>query len=542
MKISALLIATSFALSGAALTAGEDKPPTPPDTTTPKPPTPPNPPPPRHVVAGVAGELNLLLTDLLNGDAAKRDAAGKGLVAKGAPAHRTLGNLINNADADVAKRAKDIRDQIEKRGIQLYQDASLLQANLQKAPLTAAALDEVRKAWIVVGTYAPQNEVRQAAVQAAQVLKSQQDAVEAANRTVVDNDALLAAAPPPSALIRASLHMARVEAFATLQRFDDALKAAQDAYDAGGKDCRLAPAALRAQLELQQRKLDNAKVEALCKKIIADYADSLEARFAYGVLADSDLYVESKRYDEAVEAVKNFINVCPLEEEAQDAAEKLLGQLMDKERDYPRVYGFSGWLKGRLPASRIKPDVLLSLAYCSEFAVKDYAKAEAVYKALAAQYADTDEVKAVKIDAMLARAKARGEGKLPKEPKSADEGPAGVLAQFLAAVRAKDAKGLATLLPESEAAKAADLLTGEESELVANVTFADYVIKSVKAEENKADLTIDYYDKAGNAPHPIAQRAIKEKDAWKIQWDDPEAQVHPAPKKPKVEVKGVEQK
>ncbi|HLX61042.1 MAG TPA: hypothetical protein VKX17_07145, partial [Planctomycetota bacterium] len=376
MKIHAILFVFFFSIT---VLAGEDKPPAPPDTATapkpktpaenvtPKPLTPPNPPAPKPV-PGMASELNLLVTDLLNGDAAKRDAAGKGLVAKGQPAHRILGQLINNADADVAKRAKEIREQIEKRGIQLYQDASLLQSKLDSAPLTPASLDEVRKAWLVVGAYAAQNEIRQAAVQAAQMIKARQDGVEAANKSIADSDAQLAA-NPASPLIRASLQMARAEALQALQRFDEALKAAQDAYEDGGKDWRRAPEALRAQVELQQRKLDNAKVEALCKKIVADYADTFEARFAYGVLADSDMYVEDKRWDEAVEAVKKFIGACPLEEDAQDAADKLLEQLFTKNRDYPRTYGFAGWLKGRLPLSRLKPDMLLALAYCSEYAM-----------------------------------------------------------------------------------------------------------------------------------------------------------------------------
>ena len=156
-----------------------------------------------------------------------------------------------------------------------------------------------------------------------------------------------------------------------------------------------------------------------------------------------------------------------------------------------------------------------------------YAKAEIAYKALAVDYADV--VKASEVDAVLKRIKAKMDGTFPKEPKAGDEGPAGTLAQYLAAVRARDAKLLAAVVPADEAVEAAGKLTCEECELIHSVTFADYILKKATIDGDNAEIALDYYDTASNTPRTIVEKAIKEKGAWKIKWSDPEEQLNPAP-------------
>ncbi len=479
--------------------------------------------PPRAAVA--PNEILTMMTDLLNGDAAKRDAAGKGLVGKGAAAWRSLAPYVSHNDADIAKRAKDIRKQIEDHARQLFEDCVTLQGKMTSGPLTSASLDEVRKAWIVVFNYAPQPEIRQNAQQAVQQIQGTMGQVEESIKLLKEKEAELAAVPPPIPLARSAIHFARAQAFGNLHQYDEALKAAAEAFEAGGKESRLAPSVLKLQAELFAAKQDNVQLEAVCKKITSDYGESLEAQFALGTLVD--VYTELKRWDEAVEAVKNFVKACPLDSEAQSAADNLLDTLMEKQRDYPRAYGFSSWLKGHLHASRIRPEVLKVLGACAEYPNKDYATAEAAYKMLITQYADV--VQPAEVEAVLKRVKDRKEGRFPKEPKPTDEGGPGVLAQFLAAVRERDAKKLAATVPAAQAEEIVAGLTGEDSDLVRNVTFGDFIVKKVEMEGDKAVMAIDYYDMTTYTPHGIVEKAVKEKDGWKLLWSEPEEQINPTP-------------
>src|SRR6185295_668104 len=123
--------------------------------------------------------------------------------------------------------------------------------------------------------------------------------LDAATKALKESDIALAAKPEPVGIPRAALLMSRAQLFLTLQRFDDALKTVKDAFAAGGKESRFAPSLLKMEAELSQRKQDSAALEAACKKIIADYPDSLEAKSGFAGLID--LYMEKKRWDEAVE-------------------------------------------------------------------------------------------------------------------------------------------------------------------------------------------------------------------------------------------------
>lgn len=473
-------------------------------------------------------ELTPLLADLQTGDEAKRAEAVKKFIEKGSLSYRLLAGLAANPDAAVSQRAKDVRTQIEKRAMQLMQEAGALQSKLQNEPLTPANVDAVIKAWNAAGAYAPQPVFRQQAVQAEQMLRSQQNEMETANKSLAESDAKLAAKPAPSGVPLSALQLERAQAFSALQRFDDAFKAAQAVTEANGKSGRHTPAGLKIMLEISQRKLDYAAVEMLCKKIIAEQSDSLEAAFALGALAD--FYTERKRWDEAVAAAKNYMTLCPLDDAAQDSAYGLLDKLMDSEHDYPRAYGLSSWLHTRLPASRMKPEILKVLAGCSEYALKDYVKAAEAYKALGEIYADI--VAPADMENALKRVKLKLEGKFPKEPAPGDDNPSAALAKFLAAVRARDGKALSAIVPAASAQASVEALAAEGSELVPTATFADFVVHAVTLDGDKADIAIDYYEASASTPKTISEKAIKENGAWKIQWQDPDTQLNPPAPKP----------
>ncbi len=129
-------------------------------------------------------EMLMLLLDMQNGDAAKRDAAGKALVAKGAPAYRSMNQFLTSQDADLVKRAKDIRTQIEQKGMALFQDANVVQGKALAGPLNAAALEDVRKSWVTAGSYAPQPELRQNATQAIQSIQMMMSQLEEATKEI----------------------------------------------------------------------------------------------------------------------------------------------------------------------------------------------------------------------------------------------------------------------------------------------------------------------------------------------------------------------
>ncbi|MEI6231974.1 MAG: hypothetical protein WCT04_02915 [Planctomycetota bacterium] len=553
-NLSIAAFSLSLVVLGSPLRAGEPvTPPTPPKPTPPptiNPPVTPNPNPVPTKPATTAApsitvtpkppanpgeEMLMLLTAMRDGDAAKRDAAAKVLVTKGAMAYRSMNQFLNAPNAELVKCAKDVKTQIEQRGMQLFQEANAIQGKALTGELTIPKLEEVRKAWIGVATYVGQPELRQNASQAVQSIQTLMGQLEDSNKTIVKKEADLKATPPPGPVARAAIYLELSQAYTNIRRFDDALKAAQNAFESGGRDCRLAPAALKLQAEMLAQKGDFDSVEKVCKKLIAEYGEALETRSAYASL--TDVFIEHKKWDDAVDNVKKFIAACPLEDEAQEAADKLVDAMMDKERDYLRAFGFSTWIKQRLPKSRVRPEILKNIACCSEYIVKDLPQADTAYRALVTEYADL--VTAKEMEAVLKRVKAKIDGTFPKEPKIGDDGPAGALAQFLAAVRTRDAKKLGASVLEAEAIETAGKLTCEECELIRSVSFADFIIKKTTIDGDKANFEIDYYDAASDTAKSITQKATQEKGAWKIQWTEPDEQLAPPkPLGPKPPVSG----
>src|SRR5262249_51400884 len=150
--------------------------------------------------------------------------------------------------------------------------------------LTPQKVETVRSAWVAVAAYVPQPAFHQQAVQYARLWAGQLEELDSANKQIADAEARLAAKPTPTGVILAAIHQQRAEAYNTLQRFDDAFKAAEACAAASGKEGRHAPAAIKMQLDIALRKHDGANIEALGKKVLADYAESFEAGAAMGTL------------------------------------------------------------------------------------------------------------------------------------------------------------------------------------------------------------------------------------------------------------------
>jgi hypothetical protein len=193
---------------------------------------------------------------------------------------------------------------------------------------------------------------------------------------------------------------------------------------------------------------------------------------------------------------------------------------MEDEQDYKRVAPMAQWLFDTLPIDRMKPDVPKLLGGCYEYITRDYAKADKGYAFLRDQFADV--VAAEDMNKAIDRVKAKAEGKFPKEPLESEPAPAGTLAQFLKAVRTRDAKAIAKLVPKDEVEDYVEVLTEGGDERVPTLAFADFIVKKVELNDKKdeATITIDWYEASENKPKTIEQTAVLEDGAWKIQWED----------------------
>ena len=481
-----------------------------------------------------AAEWSQCLADFQSTDAAKQQAAAKILVDSGSNGFNQLQNLLKSPNPDVVKRATETRQQIEMQAYQLYQEALALAGKVQKEPLTVAALEQLRQTWMRAAIYAPRNEMKQSCFQNSQEIQNTRKSVEEAMQQLASLDARLKSTPGIQGLSLAALQLERAAAFKTLQRHADALAAAEECVKASGKTGRHTPAALKAQTEACISLDDRKKTEALCRQILEDYPRSLEIRFAYSSLVQA--LIADKRWDEATQTAMAFVTNCPLDDGAQESLYGVLDSLMNTERDYARVVPLAEWIYKTLPPDRLTAEVPKVIGGCSEYVLKDYAKAAQAYTILRDQFADM--VSASDMDGALARVKQKAEGKFPIEPSATDVGQAGIFAQFLKAVRKRDSKAIKTLVPKDDADDMIESLGGGgfDSDIVPTVTFADFILKKVELDEKKesATITLDYYDASSSKPKTMTQQAVLEDGQWKITWESPAGenenmQLAPAP-------------
>ncbi|MFH0938993.1 MAG: hypothetical protein V1899_06910 [Planctomycetota bacterium] len=453
------------------------------------------------------------LADFQSAVAEKQVAAAQVFLESGSSGYNELGALLKHADADVVKRAAALREQINRRSMQLFSEMAGRRQKVDSEPLTASALQELHKGWLRVAAYAPQSSFKQNCFQQAVEAQQLAQTVEATNKELALLDEELKKLTNEQTVGRAATQLSRANALKMLQRDADAIGAAQATLDIGGKECRHAPAALKLLVELHLRRQDLKNAEVFSRRILQDHPRSLEVKFAHQSLMD--LLVCGDRWDEAFQQVKSFIGAFPLDSDAQDQAYSLLESLMNAD-DYNRVAALTDWLMNILPMDRLTLDVPKYAGGCSEYVLKDQAKAARIYKLILDKFADV--VSAADMNAALSRVQVKAEGKFPKEPVETDEGPAGALARLLKAVRDRDSKTLALVLSKDQAEQAEQLLAAEN--FISSITFADYIVKATKVAEdaNHATLTLDHYTPSAALPESMEQTAVKEDGQWKIEW------------------------
>jgi len=509
-------------LLAAAVTAGEPPPPQPQPQQPPK-----N--PPIQITATpatpVATPMNTTtdwtqhIADFQSDDAAKRESATKAFIDGGARGAPVL-DAIAKKSPELAKRAADVKAQVEKRSVEMYQEAAAFAQKSHAEPLSVHNIEAQRQKWLQVAMYSTQQAIRQSSFQQVQNLQKLSQTVSQAIQQLNANDMQLKGPPQPNPLQRASIQIERAAALKKLQRLEDAQAAAKDAVEASGKDGRLTPSAIKLVIELDSGKDEGKTVEELSKLILKEYPRSLEVKFAHHRLVD--FYAEKERWDEAMAQAKLFVSTFPIDDDAQGAAFSLLNTLMDEAREYGRAVQWADWLIETFPLDRLQPEAPKNAAGIYEYVVKDYEKAERACVMLRDKFADL--VDRADMDRMLSRLKTKREGKFVKEPQPGDPELAGVFATFVKAVRARDKKTLGVLVPKEEIEDYTELLTDSMESFVPQLTFVDIELKKVDVDAagTTAKLTLLLHEPDAEQPRETKQKAVKEDGKWKIAWVDPD--------------------
>jgi tetratricopeptide (TPR) repeat protein len=459
------------------------------------------------------------LADFKSDDAEKQKAAEQVFLDAGSRGFNELSALQRSDNAALVKRANELREKINQKSVQLFNEVVGLKQKIDTEPLSVPALQELQKKWLGVASYASQNAIKQNCFQLAHQAQSQIQTVQQTNKELAELDEQLKKTPPEQKQHIASLNLTRATSLRTVQRVADAIAAAQEGLAAGGQTCRHSPALLRLLAELHLQKQDYKNAEPVCQQILKDHPRSLDVKFAHSSLIE--ISSATQRWDEALARAKEFLTAFPVDETAQESATSLLDTLKENH-DYARVGPLADWLVQTLPIDRVDPEVARYAAAWSEYLLKDLVKAERLYQSLQLNYADV--MPAEEVAGALVRVKAKAGGTFGKEPAEGDEGPAGALARFLKAIRTRDAKLLVTVVPKDEAKNYEELL--DSGEMIPPITFGDFILKEAKLEEDKnnATLTVDYFDAGCDKPTPLPQKAVKEDGQWKIRWSGPKAE------------------
>lgn len=459
-----------------------------------------------------------ILEDFQGSDTVRQQAAAKTIVDAGNSGYINVTALLKKNDEALSNRVKDVQRQIEQRSSEMYQAVCAKHVELLAKPLVAAPLEQLAIEWEHLFSYTPIPQLQRDAWQFANDMHRRSKNVETATQKLTDLDNELVKDPVPTGVLRSSLLINRAEMLMALQRHKDALVTTQDAITAGGKNGRLTPLALKIQAETHMRLNDTEHARGACNTIIADFPRSLEVHFAQQAILDS--YIQERRWDDAFRQLKVYISVFPIDEDAQQAANGLLKVLMDDEHDYKHALELAEWMLASLPIERIAMDVPRCFGGCNEYVFKDYNKAERGYAMLRDNFADAVEINEIK--AVIDRVKLKASGKFQKEPNISDEGPAGALAQFLKAVRTRDAKAIGELVLADKIKEFAARVANSNDALVASVTFADVIVKHVEMSSNKdsALLFVDVYPSASVEPKAMFEAAMIEDGKWRIRWKD----------------------
>jgi tetratricopeptide (TPR) repeat protein len=467
-----------------------------------------------------------ILDDFQGSDPARQQVAIKTLVDAGNSGFQNVTPLLKKNDEALSKRVKEVQRQIEARSGEMYQAVCAKHVQLLSKPLEAAPLEQLAIEWDQLFAYTPNPRLQRDAWQYANDMRRRSKNVEAANQKLTEVDNELVKDPAPAGIARASLLVNRSEMLMALQRYKDALISAQDAITAGGKTGRMTPLALKILAENHARLNDTEHARGACNTILADFPRSLEVHFAHQAILDS--YIQDRRWDDAIRQLKAFMAAFPIDEDAQQAANGLLRVLMDDEHDYRHATDLAEWLMANLPLERIPMDVPRCFGGCNEYVFKDYNRAERGYAMLRDSFADSLDVNEIKV--VIERVKLKASGKFPKEPDVKDDGPAGALAQFLRAVRTRDAKALSELVLADKIKEMAGRLTSSTDSLVTAVTFSDVTVKHIEMSSNRdsALMFVDVYPSASMEPKSMFEAAMIEDGKWRIRWKDIDEDI-PAP-------------
>jgi hypothetical protein len=498
--------AVLLCLAAGAVSAGQPEPPKP------------QPQPPAVSVQQIT-DWTPYLNDFQGADAAKQEAAAKTFVEAGSRGYAALATLLKNPNAEIAKRAAKVRQEIDVRSWKTYQELAAKRNQLHGQALTSQSIEDLRQAFVKLAMYASPEPLRRLCFQTATELQNKLREFEQASRQLSTLDQLLKAAPEPKGLRRAAIQVERADALHTQQCYKDVLGAAQDAEAHSGKEGRFAPRALKLQAEASLKLGEAKEHEALCRRILAEYPRSLEVRYAHRALVQ--LLPVLGRWDDAVQQAKAYLTAFPLDEEAQNEVYGLFSTLLEDERDYARMAGMAEWLLATLPPDRIRPELPKYCGGYNEYAAKDYAKAERAYALLRDNF--TDLVSPDEMNSAIARLKLKAEGKFPKEPQPGDAGPAGLFAKMLAAIRARDGKAAAALSAKDGAEELAERIADSTDDLVAIASFADFIVKNVEINKAQtgAKIVVECYDASTTKPLAYNVAAGVEDGQWKIMWEDP---------------------
>jgi len=520
---TALLVLAACAASGEAAPTEAPKPPAPATAPVPAPtpvPAPADPKPaepkplPLEIPTASQQDWERHLFDFQAADAEKQKTAMQAFVDSGMRGFNEMQKFVNSANADIAARAKQVQTEINKQSWERYTQCAALKTKVDNEPLTVPALQHLLKAWMAASTYSSQNALRQSGFQQASATQKQIQEVEGAQRNLTQHDESLKQTPETHKIARAGIQLDRANAFKILHRWDELIAACNTALEQGGPHWRLKPATLKMLVEAFESKQDSKSAGTYASRIIKEHPRSLEVKFAHENLLDT--MVVDAQWPQAIEQLKAFYAACPIDSDVNDKILGTLSTMMDEHHEYKHVAVLAEWIIATLPRERLSPDAPKFAGGTSEYVLKDYSRAEKYYHMLGELFGDMVDPK--DIDIVIVRVKQKAEGKFPKEPSETDAGPAGALARFLKAIRAKDRKAAAAAVIKEDAASYAE---GDDLDnLIPGVTFADYIVKKVDIDEpaGRAVLTIDFYDASSATPQEITQDAVNEDGVWKMEW------------------------
>jgi tetratricopeptide (TPR) repeat protein len=466
------------------------------------------PPPPAQV------DWKQKLQDFQSTDAAIQQAATNTFLASGFPGYSQIASLLTHENKDVVARATEVRKQLEQRSQAIFQQTVELHTKMQDQPLSAENYKQLGEAWLAATPYIVKNDQRQICFQQAAESKNAIARLDQMNKQLAALDNALAEMKPEQAVERSSHLQSRAELLQNLQRFPDAIKAAE-LIIASDKTGRFVPAALKLQASLHMRIGEIDKGAAACQRILQEFPRSLEVKSAHQLLIEN--LIGQKKIDEAIDQVKQFYAACPIDEDAQESIDSMLNYLTE-EHDFKRIAGFTDWMQKTLPVNRCSANVYKYGGAANEYLLRDYVKAELSYTVLREKY--TDEMEIEHLDNALRRLKAKKMGVFPKESTDADAGVAGVLAQFLKAVRTRDVAAVKMLVPRAEQANFANILGQSGGEFVTEMIVGDFIVKELKPEgATDMTLVLDHYGFNADQPEKMEQKAVKEDGEWKILWD-----------------------